>query len=155
MNFSIRIYNKNDEKYIIDIFKSNCPKYFYINDLDSLYFFLNNYIDENFKVVTLNDYIVGCGGHYVKENEKLIGIAWVMFKRNSLGVKNFLSLSNIFFEHIMDNIQNEKKAFDIIINTTQLLEKTFNKFGFHTVHIIKNGFGKNLDHYVMRKKYSD
>ncbi|GCD76951.1 hypothetical protein JCM31826_04330 [Thermaurantimonas aggregans] len=152
MNVNIITYNIEHKNYIVEIFKSNCPKYFDINDLDDLLDFLDKYADENFKVLIIDNEIIGCGGHYVNENEKIFGIAWVMFKRNSLGLRKFLTVSNIFFEHLMENIRNENKPFDILINTTQLLEKTFNNFGFYTEKIIKNGFGDNLDHYVMRKK---
>jgi hypothetical protein len=55
----------------------------------------------------------------------------------------------------LTNIEKEKLDFDIVINTTQLLEKTFNKFGFWTETIIEKGFGENLDHYIMRRKLNN
>ena len=153
MKTEFRTYQTSDKNDIIALFNSNCPKYFNPNDLNDLVDYLENYADENFKVVCIDGVILGCGGHYVKQKEQVFGIAWVMFKRHALGVSNFLTVSNLFFEHLLLNIKSESFQFDIVINTTQLLEKLFNKFGFLTEEIIKNGFGLNLDHYLMRRKW--
>ena len=37
------------------------------------------------------------------------------------------------------------------INTPQLMEKLFNRYGFETYQTIKDGFGQELDEYKMRK----
>ena len=148
----IRPYKLSDKENVIKIFNSNCPKYFDKNDLSDLIDFLDNYADSNFKVVLFNKEVIGCGGHYVKHSDKVFGIAWVMFWRFSMGKANFQIISKQFFKHILTNIDKENLDFDIVINTSQLLEKTFNKFDFWTERVIKNGYGENLDHYVMRRK---
>jgi histone deacetylase complex regulatory component SIN3 len=152
MTTEIRTYTLSDKDNILEIFKSNCPKYFDINDLTDLNYFLENYADENFKVLLSNNNVIGCGGHYVKHSDKIFGIAWVMFRRFAMGHSNFLKMATEFFNHILTNIKNEKLDYDILINTTQLMEKTFKKFDFITEKIHPNGFGENLDHYVMRRK---
>ncbi len=58
----------------------------------------------------------------------------------------------LFFEIIIEQIKKHNLEYDIIVNTSQLLENTLHKFGFHTEHIIKNGFAKNLDHHIMKRK---
>lgn len=148
----IRTFKLSDKENVIKIFNSNCPKYFDKNDLSDLVDFLDNCADNNFKVVLNNNEVIGCGGHYVKQSDKVFGIAWVMFRRFSIGQVNFQNITTQFFKHILTNIENEKLDYDIVINTTQLLEKTFNKFDFWTERIIENGFGEKLDHYVMRRK---
>lgn len=148
----IRTYKRQDLGDILEIFDSNCPKYFYSSDRSDLIDFLDEYADNNYKVVLLDKKVIGCGGHYIKHSDKLFGIAWVMFKRYSLGQKTFLKLSTDFFEYILSQIKKEKYEYDIVINTTQLLEKTFNRFGFITEKKVPNGFGDKLDHYVMRRR---
>ena len=152
MRTEIRTYTLADRENILAIFISNCPKYFDIHDQIDLLDFLDNYADNNFKVLLSGNEIIGCGGHYVKHSEKVFGIAWVMFRRFGVGHSNFREITAQFFSHILQNIENENLNYDIVINTTQLLEKIFNKFGFLTEKIITNGFGENLDHYVMRRK---
>ncbi|GAB4186575.1 MAG: hypothetical protein OHK0057_12210 [Thermoflexibacter sp.] len=114
--------------------------------------YLDNLADENFLIIKCNDNILGCGGHYVNHDKKYFGIAWVMFKRYELGLSNFLRLSQLFFETIIEKIKSHQLDYDIIVNTSQLLKKTLDKFGFETSEVIKNGFGEGLDHYVMRKR---
>jgi hypothetical protein len=79
----------------------------------------------------------------------------LQFRRFSIGQINFIKITTQFYKHILTNIEKEKLDFDIVINTTQLLEKPFNKFDFWTESIIENGFGENLDHYVMRQKLTN
>lgn len=152
MTTEIRTYNQDDQKEILAIFHSNCPKYFDSNDLHDFTNFLKNVADDNFKVIIADDHIIGCGGYYVNHQKKVFGIAWVMFKRYVLGSSSFLKVTTGFFNYILAQIIKEKFNYDIVVNTTQLLEKTFYKFGFSTENIFPNGFGKNLDHYVMRRK---
>ena len=155
LNISYRTYQPTDKKDIQAIFVSNCPKYFDAGDLNDLMYFLNNHADKNFKVVVAGDQIVGCGGHYVKHETKSIGIAWVMFMRFSLGHSNFLSIADNFFNHIVSNIRNENLLYDIVVNTTQHMERIFNRYGFETENVLKSGFGPNLDHCVMRRKWTE
>jgi hypothetical protein len=148
----LRTYKQQDLGDILEIFDSNCPKYFNSSDRSDLIDFLDKYADNNYKVVIQDKKVIGCGGHYIKHPDKLFGIAWVMFRRYSLGQKSFTKTTGSFFKYILAQIENEQFDYDIVINTTQLMEKIFNRFGFITEKKIPNGFGDKLDHYVMRRR---
>jgi hypothetical protein len=152
MEVSVRIYTYTDKEDLLDIFHSNCPKYFKEDDLEDFTSFLDTYADERFKVIMSNGKVIGCGGHYIKHSDRVIGIAWVMFRRFSIGRGNILKVSSELFNHILASIQSEGVFYDIVVNTTRLLEKSFERFGFKTEMIIHKGFGVDLDHYVMRRK---
>lgn len=152
MNYQIVTYSPIHKQEVLDIFKSNCPKYFSMDEYVEFEQYLDHLADENFLIIKGNDTILGCGGYYVNHDKKCFGIAWVMFKRYGLGLSNFLRLSQLFFETIIEKVKSHQLDYDIIVNTSQLLEKTLNKFGFETSEVIKNGFGEGLDHYVMRKR---
>ena len=142
-----RSYRKSDKIRVIEIFYSNCPKYFRKNDLAELDYFLENFADENYLVAVKNNSVIGAGGHYTKSNYH--GIAWVMFERGSLGSKNLLQVAKDFYNEIENRILAEKRHFDIQINTTQIMESLFNSFGFTTYNKKEDGFGKGLDEYKM------
>lgn len=144
-----RSYRASDQERIVKIFESNCPKYFDPNDKDDLIDFLKNWTNEDYLVVIINGNIIGCGGHYVKEDR--FGIAWVMFERGSIGHRNLLKTSEQFYGKIEENIRKENLILPIKVNTTQLMEKLFNRYGFKTYEIIEGGFGKGLDEYKMSK----
>ena len=144
-----RSYRASDQERIVKIFESNCPKYFDPNDKDDLIDFLKNWTNEDYLVVIINGNIVGCGGHYVKEDR--FGIAWVMFERGSIGHRHLLKTSDQFYGKIEENIRKENLKLPIKVNTTQLMEKLFNRYDFRTYEIVTDGFGKGLDEYKMSK----
>ncbi|GFD81185.1 acetyltransferase [Tenacibaculum sp. KUL118] len=144
-----KIYKEEHKIALLEIFRSNCPKYFDPNDENDFIEFLDNYADENYFVVYNQDEIIGCGGHYLKDIR--YGIAWTMFKRHSIGVKKLIEVSDAFFSEIENRILKDKNSFDIYVDTTQLMENLFNRYGFKTYEIIKDGFGKGLDEYKMKK----
>ena len=107
MQVLIRTYLASDRNELIAIFHSNCPRYFDPADIVDLHYYLDHFADENFKVVLLGGKLVGCGGHYVKPQEKVFGIAWVMFKRNALGGTNFKC--NAYLKHTASKLNRLQK----------------------------------------------
>jgi hypothetical protein len=144
-----RVYRQEDQQRILAIFRSNCPKYFAFDDEQYLIDFLNNYADENYLVMLKGEEIIGCGGHYTKDD--MHGIAWVMFEAGSIGSGHLKQISDDFYTEIESKIITESSDLPIRINTTQLMEKWFNRYGFKTYEITKDGFGKGLDEYKMIK----
>ena len=149
---SFRSYNPNDRSRILRIFHSNCPKYFEPGDQQDLIDFLDNYADDNYLVAVRDQQIIGCGGHFTKKQNH--GIAWTMFERNAVGISALKIVADQFYQEIERRIVDEGKYYDILINTTQLMENLFNQYGFNTYEIIENGFGKNMHEYKMRKSLS-
>ena len=148
----LKSYQPKYQTRLIEIFQSNCPKYFDPNDESEFLDFLEKYTDQNYLVILNKNKVIGCGGHYTKEDRH--GIAWVMFERNSIGYINLLKFVDKFFAEIESRIVRENKGFDIYINTTQVMEKLFNRYGFITYQVIKDEFGKGLDEYKMKKLYT-
>ncbi|NLS14868.1 GNAT family N-acetyltransferase [Vibrio sp. SM6] len=147
-----RRYHSEDKQDLIDILLSNCPKYFIETDQSDLIDFLDNYADENYLVVESNGKIIGCGGHFTKGHAH--GIAWVMFGQGTLGPRQLLSVADTFYREIENRIKSEGHLYDIHISTTQKMENLFNRYGFETVEITKNGFGQGLHQYDMVKSFT-
>ena len=149
---SYRSYHPEDKERLREIFRSNCPKYFDPADEEEFIDFLENYTDANYLVALFDDVIVGCGGHYRKG--EMYGIAWGMFESGSIGSRRLLKVADDFYHAIEEKILAEKTGYPIRINTTQLMEKMFNRYGFKTYEILLDGFGSGLDEYRMEKKQS-
>jgi predicted GNAT family N-acyltransferase len=145
-------YNAAFKDKALEIFASNCPKYFDPDDHSLFADFLDHFADEHYKMVVYDGVVVGCGGYYVKHETKNFGIAWVMIKRYALGARLFREISKQFFEAIINQIRSENLPYDVLINTTQLLEGYFHTFGFETEQIEMNGFGPGLHHITMRNR---
>ncbi len=150
-SMKFRKYNPEDKQALVNILLSNCPKYFIESDKSDLIDFLDNYADDNYLAVEVDDKIIGCGGHYTKVNAH--GIAWVMFQHGSLGHRQLLPTADKFYQEIECRIKAEGNLYDIHISTTQLMEKLFNRYGFKTVSIVENGFGQGLHQYDMVKTF--
>ncbi|GAL35707.1 ribosomal-protein-S18p-alanine acetyltransferase [Vibrio maritimus] len=146
-----RKYTVKDRDALVAILQSNCPKYFIESDKADLLHFLDNYADENYLVAESEGRVVGCGGHYTKDF--LHGIAWVMFERKAIGHKMLLSVADSFYSEIEKRIKAEGHMYDIQISTTQLMEKLFGRYGFKTMAIVNDGFGKGLHQYDMVKSF--
>ena len=144
-----RSYHERDKDRIIEIFKSNCPKYFDMRDERDLIAFLDKYANEDYLVAILEDTIIGCGGHYTKED--MHGIAWTMFEQAAIGHHRLLNIADDFYSKIEGRILAEKKYHPIYINTTQFMERLFSRYGFNTYQVKKDGFGPGLDEYKMKK----
>jgi hypothetical protein len=154
MTICFRPYERSDKDALLRIFQSNAPRYFATEDLPGFADYLERMADRNYQVVLMGEEIVGCGGHHMNPDHRSFGIAWVMFKRHALGLSRFGEVSQAFFQRLISNIRAEGMDYDVVINTTQLLEKTLYRFGFLTERVIPGGFGTGLDHYVMRLKSS-
>lgn len=149
---SYRSYTPEDKDRLVEIFRSNCPKYFDPADEEEFIDFLDNYTDENYLVAFSNGIIVGCGRHYRKG--EMYGIAWGMFESGSIGSRRILQVADDFYYAMEGKILAENTGYPIRINTTQLMEKMFNRYGFKTYEILLDGFGNGLDEYRMEKRFS-
>ena len=149
MNLEFRTYTKNDQQCLIDMFETNCPKYFDIKEKDEFIYYLDHYTDDNYLVALAEDQIIGCGGLYTSDTEHRV--AWVMFKNNALGVRHLMMVADQFYSEIEKRIIAKNKTFTIGITTTQLMASLFSRYGFKTYKIIPDGIGKGLDAYHMNK----
>ena len=144
-----RTYTKEDKVRLLNIFKSNVPKYFANEELAAFDYFLDHYTNEDYLVVLKNKEIIGCGGHYLKDD--FHGIAWVFFARNGIGFKDLLKTSDAFFAEIESRIRQTEKKLNIKIRTSQHMIQLFKRYGFTTTQVVKDGFAIGLDEYTMIK----
>ena len=116
--------------------------------MDELPFFehwLYNHSEYPFFVVQEGHRIIACGGIYVDHRFNMAGLAWSMVdpKYQDQGVGT---------EFTIFRIKQIRKAFPDLpcfIETSQHAKGFYQKLGFRTKNVVKNGLADGLDKYFM------
>lgn len=143
----IREYTSNDKEKIIDLLKLNTPKYFAEEEAKDLIYYLDNEI-ESYYVIELDNEIVGSGGINLKENGTIGFISWDLlnpeFQRKGLGT--------LILNYRIEKLNENKEIKQIIVRTTQLVYKFYEKSGFKIIKEVKDYWAKGFDLYTMEFK---
>lgn len=140
---NIRKYSTADENKCIDVFISNCPKYFKFEEADDFKKWLRKF--SNHYVLEKDGEIIGYGGFYIVEEKNHAGLAWGMINRNY----HKKGYGKKLLEFRIKKIKELKKKIEIKINTSQHSYGFFLKFGFKVNNIAKDYYGQGLDKYEM------
>ncbi len=155
-NMRIRNFQKTDFQGCIDIFSSNCPKYFDEKELN----FFNKYLEARSQHVIFNpiqseaDYyfvaeeknkIFGCGGFYKIKDANQVQFAWGMIL-NSFHNKG---LGTLLTNYRLENIKTLYPEAKITLGTSQFTYPFFEKKGFQITNFYPDGYGEGLDRYDM------
>ena len=140
----IRAYKYSDKDVVINILRQNTPQYFSPEEEKDLVYYLDNEIDFYF-VLELNDEIVGCGGINYADNKTTGKISWDLldpnFQRKGLGT--------ILLNHRIDLLKNDKEIKKIIVRTSQIVYKFYEKSDFKLFEIVKDYWAEGFDLYNM------
>ena len=143
----IRAYSNTDKPKIIELLRKNTPEYFDSSEEKDLKNYLENEVEEYF-VYERNSEIIGAGGINYFVEEKLARISWDIIDPNSQGKGIGKELTQYRINHLKRNLNIEF----IIVRTTQLVYKFYEKLGFELEKIEKNFWSKNFDLYQMKMK---
>ncbi len=143
----IREYNSNDKEKIIDLLKLNTPKYFAEEEAKDLIYYLDNEI-EYYYVIELNNVIVGSGGINIKENGTIGYISWDLLNPELHGK----GLGTLILNYRIEKLKAEKMIESIIVRTTQIVYKFYEKSGFEVIEKVKDYWAKGFDLYKMEYK---
>jgi [ribosomal protein S18]-alanine N-acetyltransferase len=140
----IRPYNISDKEKLIEILRLNIPDYFAPEEEMEFIDYLSNH-SQNYYVLEIENKIVGCGGFNLFEEENTVRISWDIFhpeyRRKGLGS----ALTHFRLQEIMKN----PKINIIVVRTSQLAYKFYEKFGFRTKEIINDYWAKGFHLYNM------
>jgi N-acetylglutamate synthase-like GNAT family acetyltransferase len=143
----IREYSDNDKPRIIELLKKNTPKYFDTSEETDLKIYLGNEV-EDYYVYEENSEIVGAGGINYFPEQKLARISWDLIDPKSQGKGIGKKLMQYRITYL-----NQNPTIDlIIVRTTQLVYKFYEKMGFVLEKVEKDYWAKNFDLYQMKRK---
>jgi [ribosomal protein S18]-alanine N-acetyltransferase len=152
----IRQYTAADKQACMNIFHSNMPKYFTMEEAGDFERFLKRLVApkleiENSKSWTLyyvllcENEVIACGGIGDKNGTDVISFAWGM-------VHNNFHKHGFGLQLLTHRIQVKEKLFPLgklVLDTTQHTFSFFEKYGFVTTKITKQGYSAELDRYDM------
>lgn len=144
MNF--RRFEALDTEAVVEIFRSNIPKYFLETEEPELREFLADHV-ENYYVLELDGKVVGAGGIALNADDT-VSLCWGMVHNDHLGT----GLGRLLTEFRLARSHEMFGARSIVTSTSQHTAGFYEKLGFVTVEYSPDGFGPGIDICKMRKE---
>lgn len=130
----------------LEIFKSNMPKFFTPDELEMFRHFLKTEaLSDPYFVAVIDEEVVGCGGYYYNTKKEQGILSWGMVHANLHGKGIGQQLTQYRIKHLLEEHPNQYYT----IETSQHTFPFYEKMGFVTQKITKDGFGPGLDNYYM------
>ena len=140
----IRPYKSEDKEFLLDIFKLNTPKYLSPDEIDDLV----SYLDENWKTyltVESENQIIGGAGYQITDDGAIGRITWIFFHPDCVG----LGMGRNVVEYCFSLLRKVTSIRKVVVATSQLAYRFFEKFGFQLTRTEKDYWGEELDLYFM------
>ncbi|MFT3680832.1 MAG: GNAT family N-acetyltransferase [Ferruginibacter sp.] len=143
----IRSFKPADKDQLIELFKLNTPKYFDPQEVNDFAAYLDEHSSTYF-TVELNNNIVGGAGYYVNEKDHSGRITWIFFHPAAAGH----GLGKLAVEHCLSILRSNTAVEKLVVTTSQLAYRFFEKFGYRLVLTEKDHWGPGLDLYLMEQE---
>ncbi|MDX2008354.1 MAG: GNAT family N-acetyltransferase [Meiothermus sp.] len=145
MSLHIREYSAADMAACLEVFDTNVPKYFSLEEREEFETFLK--LPSCVYLVLVSDgKIVGCGGYYLNQERQEAGLCWGLVRRELHGT----GLGKRLLLERLARVACHPEAAFIRLDTSQHTFGFFERLGFITEHITPNGYWEGLDRYDMR-----
>lgn len=139
----IKRFRTKDKAEIIKLIQLNTPEYFDASEEKDLSNYLDNEIEDYF-VFEENAQIIGCGGINYDENNAVISWDIIHPEHQGKGIGKQL------LQHRINFIKSNTNHKMIIVRTSQLTDKFYEKLAFKLEFIKKDYWAKGYDLYQMK-----
>ncbi len=141
MSQLFRKYKKGDKETCLEIFDSNCPKYFATSERKDFSEWLGGEQAKDYYLILDGETTVGCGGIFIDEKSKEVGLAWGMIRSDYHG----LGYGSSLLKFRLDLLRTLPPEFMKVVRTSQHTVHFFEKHGFLQIKNVKDGWGPGLD----------
>ncbi|AHM59051.1 acetyltransferase [Flammeovirgaceae bacterium 311] len=140
----IRPYTTGDKQELISLLKLNIPQYFAESEEDDFIEYLDCYLEDYF-VVEEGGKLIGSGGINYFPEDGIAPISWDMIHPAYQG-KGFGKSLTL---HRISNIRKNPAIRRVVVRTTQLAYKFYEKVGFTLLKTEKDFWAEGFDLYQM------
>jgi N-acetylglutamate synthase-like GNAT family acetyltransferase len=140
----IRPYRPSDQQILVEILKLNVPTYFDQKEIAEFEEYLNEH-GTTYLTLEHQDKIVGGAGYLLTDNNTIGHVRWIFFHPNSAGH----GFGGEAMEHCLAKFRSVATVRKLIVTTSQLAYRFFEKFGLVLIKTEKDYWGKGLDLYWM------
>lgn len=146
----IRPYSSNDKKELLHLLRLNTPRYFDATEEADYIAYLDNHLEDYF-VIEENDRIMGAGGiNYLAHNTEA-RLSWDMVHPGFQGK----GIGQALTRYRIGLIKHNPAVEVIVVRTTQLVYKFYEKMGFELEKTEKDFWAKGFDLYQMKIPLKD
>lgn len=142
----IREYNQSDAGSILALFRLNTPKFFSQSEEQDLIEYLGYHID-HYYVVEDKQRIIGCGGINFSEDMTSVRISWDIIHPDYQGK----GVGSLLVRHRLEKIKEYPRIKTIIVRTSQVAYRFYEKQGFILKEVVKDYWAKGFDLYYMER----
>ncbi|HVF29434.1 MAG TPA: GNAT family N-acetyltransferase [Pyrinomonadaceae bacterium] len=125
---------------VIEIFRSNIPKYFGPGEEPGLRGFLEDTRGSNYYVGKIDGEVLAAGGVALNENQT-VSLCWGMIRSDHLGT----GLGRKLTEFRIEKAREIFGPLPLFISTSQHTQGFYEKFGFRLTMHKTDGFGPGID----------
>ena len=141
---TIRNYSVKDKNKVVELLRLNIPTYFAPEEEQDFNHYLENEIDLYY-VLEFDEKIVGSGGINFKQDPATGYISWDILHPDFQGQ----GLGTLMLDYRIEKLKKTKKVSKIIVRTTQLVYKFYEKAGFKLVEEVKDYWAEGFDLHEM------
>jgi len=141
---NIRRYLPEDKELVLQLLDLNTPKFFDEAEREDFNHYLEEEIEDYFLVEDANE-VLGVGGINYFLEERIARISWDIIKPNAQGK----GIGGLLTKHRIRYLNQNNKIDTIVVRTTQLVFKFYEKMGFKLVEIKKDFWADGFDLYQM------
>ncbi|NLU91490.1 GNAT family N-acetyltransferase [Chitinophaga sp. Ak27] len=142
----IRPFKPIDEDTLIDIFQLNVPRYFDPKEIEDFRQYLARHSD-TYLTIEHDGKIVGGAGYYINTIHHSGSITWIFFHPDVAG----RGLGKEVVAYCMKIFNADPGIKKLVVTTSQLAWKFFEKCGYQLIRTEKDYWGKGLDLYLMER----
>ena len=144
---TIREYKATDKDNVLAILKLNVPAYFAESEIKDLEDYLENNL-EKYYVIAIEQQIIGAGGINFEDKGKTAKISWDFIDPKFQG----LGIGQSLLKYRIDLVKSIDNSITIMVRTSQLAYKFYEKNGFILQEIEKDYWAKGFDLFSMTYK---